>query len=176
MYVHVFRNDGVERNNITQVNESAQANGLDVVTSRATNGDLAVEVGDLVTLGRTRQEAFTNMLNLMRVQNTITCHAPFMPLEVYEWCERDVPVQRLLNNGPVCMRFAIDISGAPFRERREFFDAIPPLGFKLDQINYHGEKLITIQRKSNSRQELWESAVEHQNECQDFFTLYAREH
>jgi hypothetical protein len=176
MYVHVFRNDGVERNDITQVNESAQANGLNVVTSRAVNGDLLVHVGDLFAVGRTRQEAFTNMLNLMRLENTITYHAPFMPLEVYEWGERNVLVHRLLDNGPVCMRFAIDISRAPFRERKEFFDDIPPLGFKLDQIDYHGQKLITIQRKSNSRQELWECAVEHQNECQSFFTLYALEH
>jgi hypothetical protein len=171
MYVHVNRNDGVVRNTMTQVNESAQANGYAVVTSRAENGTIRVQVGDLFSFGETREEAFSNMLNLMRQQNTITYHAPFMPFEVYAWRERHEVVNRLVDNGPVCMRFAIDITRAPFRERRVFFDETPPLGFKLDQIDYYGQKYIMIQRKCNSRQELWDCAVDHWNECQGFFTL-----
>jgi hypothetical protein len=171
MYVHVIHNDGVVRNTISQVNESAQANGYAVITSTTQDGGIRLQVGELVSTGQTREEAFRYMLNLMSWENTITYHAPFMPHDVFAWCERHEIVNRLKDSGPVCMRFAIDATRAPFRKRMEFFNDVPPLGFKLDQMDYHGRKIITIQRKCNSRHELWKCAVQCQHTCRDFFTL-----
>jgi hypothetical protein len=167
MYIHIVREDGVERNNISLVYEGAQANNYVVHESFTPNGDVRVEVGDLCALGPTREDAFSNMLDAMKMEPTITYHLPFMPFEVYDWCERQKAVQRL---GPVCMRFAIDVTGVPVSERRPFFREIPPLGFKLNQIESGARKFITIQRKSTVQQ-LWDCAVEHRDECRDFFTL-----